>query len=105
MLNGLTPDERELVRRSLVAAVEGPYFPDWEFQTLFGVKRAEVADVVRKWPAVDESRDVARLAIDNALANLLGYPHGRTAQLESELGVTTARLEQVFTKWRSSQTA
>ena len=102
ILNGLTPDERELVRRSLVVAIEGPYFPDWEFQTLFGVTRAEVAEVVRKWPAVDETRDVARLAIDNALANLLGYPHGRTAQLKSELGVTTERLEQVFTKWRSS---
>ena len=102
VLNALSPDERELVRRSLVAAIEGPYFPDSEFQTLFGVTRAVVADVVRQWPAVDESRDIARLAINNALANLLGYPHGRTAQLERELGVTTARLEQVFTKWRSS---
>lgn len=42
-LNGLTAEERDIVRRSLTAAVEGPYFPDWEFQTLFGVTRAGVA--------------------------------------------------------------
>jgi hypothetical protein len=29
-LNNLTTDEREVVHRSLVAAVEGPYFQDWE---------------------------------------------------------------------------
>jgi hypothetical protein len=101
-LNDLTTDEREVVRRSLVAAVEGPYFPDWEFPTLFGVTRAQVADVLRGWPIVDESRDFVRLAINNALGNLFGYPHGKTSQLERELGVTTAQLEQVFRKWRNS---
>jgi hypothetical protein len=101
-LNGLTADEREVVRRSLVAAAEGRYFPDWEFQTLFGVTRVQVAEVLRAWPAIDESREFVQLAINNTFSNLLGYPHGKTGQLERELGVTTTRLEQVFTKWRNS---
>jgi hypothetical protein len=99
-LNDLTAEEREIVRRSLVAAAKGPYFPEWEFQTLFGVTRAEVSDVLRAWPVVDESHDVVRLSINNALGNLFGYPHGRTEQLERELDATVARLEEVFTKWR-----
>ena len=97
----LTPDEREIVRRCLVAAAEGPYFPDWEFPMVFGVQRAEVAEILRRWPYVDDSK-VVDAAINNAFVNLLWYPHEMTDQLEEELGVTTARLEQVFTKWRKS---
>lgn len=101
-LNDLGPDEREVVRRSLAAAADGPYFSEWEFQTLFGLTRAELSEVVRAWPAVDETRELVQSAIGNALANLLGSPHNRMAQLERELGVNAAKLEQVFTKWRKS---
>ena len=101
-LNNLTADEREVVRRSLVAAAEGPYFSDWEFQTLFSVTREQVAEILRAWPAIEDSREFVQLAINNTFANLLGYPHGKTDQLERELGVTTTRLEHVFTKWRNS---
>jgi hypothetical protein len=100
-LDDLTPDEREIVRRCLVAAAQGPYFPDWEFPMVFGVARAEVAEILRRWPYVDDSK-VVDAAINNAFVNLLWYPHEMTDQLEDELGVTTARLEQVFTKWRKS---
>jgi hypothetical protein len=84
-LNSLTAEERDIVRRSLTAAA---------------VTRVDVAGVLRRWPRVDDTDGVVRLAINNALVNLLGYPHGRAAQLERELGVTTARLEEVFAKWR-----
>lgn len=30
----LTSDEVQVVGRYIVAAVEGPFFPDWEFDTL-----------------------------------------------------------------------
>jgi hypothetical protein len=85
-LNDLTAEEREIVRRALVAAAEGPYFPEWEFQTLFGITRPEVSHVIEGWPVVHESRDVVHLAINNALGNLLGYPHGRPELLEREVG-------------------
>ena len=101
-LNDLTPDEREVVRRSLVAAAAGPYFPHWEFQALLGLTRAELSDVARAWPTVDETRESIRLASNNTLANLLGYPHQHMRQLERELGVNATRLAQVFTKWRQS---
>src|SRR5215470_15299961 len=100
MLESLSGEEREVLRRAMVAAAEGPYFPDWEFQTLFGVTRAEVSDVVRARPRLDESHDVFRQAINNALVHLIHYPHGQTVRLERELGVATARLEGIFAKWR-----
>ena len=99
-LDDLTSDELEIVRLSLQAAVQGPYFPDWEFEWLFGVPRDSVAAVLSAWPRVDEHSQVAEVAINNAFVNLLWYPHGMTEELEDELGVTTSRLQQVFGKWR-----
>jgi alginate production protein len=34
----------------LCAAAEGPFFPDWEFQLLFGLERARVAEIVARCP-------------------------------------------------------
>lgn len=96
----LTTDQRELVRRCLVAAAQGPYFPDWEFPTVFGVERADFVEILRKWPYVEDDSKVVDTAINNAFVNLLWYPHGMTEELENELGVTVEMLQQVFMKWR-----
>ncbi len=83
---GLTTDDQLLLGRCLRAAAEGPYFPDWEFHTLFGLTRAEVATVAKEWPGVTDEA-TTHLAINNALNNLLGYPHGMQDRLEADLGV------------------
>lgn len=36
-VGALTQDQRDIVERCLHAAVEGPFFPDWEFHTLMGL--------------------------------------------------------------------
>lgn len=46
----LRDDEIALIAACLLAAEEGPFFPNWEFQTLFGIERAELAEVRRHWP-------------------------------------------------------
>jgi hypothetical protein len=99
-LADLTRDEREVERRCLVEAADGPYFPDWEFETLFGVTRSEVSDIIHTWPSVDDRREVVRIAIGNAFANLLGYPHGDIPRLERAVGIRAERIEAVFLKWR-----
>src|SRR5712691_11317146 len=38
-LANLDEKEREVVQECLRATVEGPFFPDWEFETIFGLKR------------------------------------------------------------------
>ncbi|HUR28971.1 MAG TPA: hypothetical protein VM509_12350, partial [Planctomycetota bacterium] len=87
---GLDTQGREIVGRCLLAAAEGPYFPDEEFEVLFGLTRDEVTEIARAWPAVDESSGHVQLAINDALANLLGYPHGRTAALERSVAASDA---------------
>ena len=70
---------RVQLRRSvgLGAAVNGPFFFDWEFSTLFGLTRSEVAAVLRAWPDGDDPV-VQDRAVANAINHLLGYPHDDT---------------------------
>jgi hypothetical protein len=72
----LSLDERALIRRCLDAAVNGPFFPEWEYQTLFGHSRAEMRRLLATWPEVNDAGELS--AIVNALNNLLGYPHNDT---------------------------
>jgi hypothetical protein len=39
--------DRNVIERCLQAAVEGPFFPDWEFHALFGLDREQIRGVLR----------------------------------------------------------
>ena len=94
--------EFETFRQSLLAAARGPFFPDWEFQTLFGLERSEVESIASSFtPATPIIGDVS-LAINNAMGNLLGYPHGQEAAWSQWMSVTPAQLQAIFTRWRAS---
>src|SRR5262245_35785702 len=80
----------------------GPLFLDWEFTTLFGVSRAELAEVSRAWPKVDEFASEVDRAVSNALGNLAGYPHGYEAEWDQYLSVPATRLVEVLKRWRMS---
>jgi hypothetical protein len=95
----LEPSDREIIRRCLAVAVDGPFFEDWEFQTLFGVNRDQVRTVLQRWPAVDLSEENVFLAVNNTLANLLGYPHGKN--LGALVGATAEDLERLV-RWVQS---
>ena len=70
----LTDRDLELIRAALEASVDGPFFPDWEFQTLMGVERAQMRQVLAEWPDVSD-HGIADLAVNNAIGMILGYPH------------------------------
>jgi hypothetical protein len=89
-----------IIAESLRAAVVGPFFPDWEFSTLFGLERLEVAEIARAWPEVDESEERVDLAVRNALNNLTGYPHGHERDWDRFLSVSPARLTETLRRWR-----
>ena len=61
-INALRHEERDIIRQCLSAAVVGPFFPDWEFHTLFGIARSQVAEILARWPDVDESQEEVQLA-------------------------------------------
>jgi hypothetical protein len=99
-LEHLTVDEREVVRRCLRAATEGPFFPGWEFDTLFGLTRDEVRSVWSSWPQLEIEDEVVRSAINNSFANLLGYPHNEQEAWDALISTDRDEVTRVFTKWR-----
>lgn len=103
MLAEPTDEERRTVFECLRASVYGPFFPDHEFETLFGLKRSAVGAVLARWPSVDDNDDHVGLAINNALVNLLGYPTDGNDRWEEYISVDRQTVEQVFHKWRGAQ--
>lgn len=96
----LTAADRQIIGECLTASADGPFFPDCEFQTLFGLEREQVRYVARSWPNAMDT-DMQNLAVNNSLANLLGYPHGQDSALRASVSVDEARLRQVFDRWRA----
>ena len=96
-----SPDFRAL-KESLLAAALGPFFPDWEFFTLFGLERARVEAIARTFSSATPVSADVELALGNAVANLLGYPHGQDAAWAQWLSVTPSELQVAYSKWRAS---
>jgi hypothetical protein len=72
----LTQEEIRIISACLLGAEEGPFFPDWEFQTLFGVERPVLRNVRLHWPHVSLSDGEVRASVFNSLVLLLAYQHG-----------------------------
>ena len=100
-LDKLTTKERNIIGECLKAAVEGPFFQNWEFHSLFGIDRGEVAAIVKAWPNIDESNETVRLAINNSIANLIGYPHGKQSEWKKYISATPQEALAIFRKWKS----
>jgi hypothetical protein len=75
--SGLTEAQHALIRECLRATADGPFFPDWEFDTLIGVDRETVRNVGKGWPERTVPQVDFQCAVQNALNNLTGYPHKR----------------------------
>ena len=93
----LDDDDLEVIAGCLAATVNGPFFPEWEFHTLFGLVRSEVAEVAAAWPSLPRltpdwcasPEAFQRKAVNNAVNNLLGYPHGHHAVSYTHLTLPT----------------
>jgi hypothetical protein len=106
----LSDDDRAIIKGCLNATVNGPFFPEWEFHALFGLTRSEVEIVLTKWPHLpeetppgyDSAADFQAVAINNAMNNLLGYPHGvRGDAFVREVGASEPQVAATLTRWRS----
>ncbi len=91
----LSSGEIDVVKRSLQAAVEGDFFPEWEFETLIGVDREAVRTVYVDWPRRTVGEEEFSCAIVGSMANLIGYPHGEDDALlryvpEGRVGIQKA---------------
>ena len=100
-LKNLTDAETEVVFECLRCVATGEVIlNDWEFQTVFGIKFEALLEIVRALPIIDESKEDVQLAVNNALNNLLGYPHGCHAQWANYISVPQPEVARIFSKWR-----
>ena len=99
-LTKLTCKQKEIVYECMKAAVEGPFFPDWEFETLFGINRNELKSIVNAWPDIDDTDETVSLAINNSMANLIGYPHGKKGEWRKYISVSPEEVSAILQSWK-----
>jgi ssRNA-specific RNase YbeY (16S rRNA maturation enzyme) len=92
----LTHDSIKIIRQCLYAATEGPFFPDWEFETLFGINRDLVRSVYASWPETQVNEKELIRAIIGSMGHLLGYPHGHSDLWFQYIPVTHERVNEVL---------
>jgi hypothetical protein len=92
--------EKEIVGEILRAAVEGPFFPEWEFHTLFGLEREEIRRIANDWPTPTEAPENILVAVNNSFNNLLGYPHGQEASWSDWISVDQRTASDLFDRIR-----
>lgn len=100
-LKKLSKKEKIVIFQCLNAAANGPFFPDADFHILFGLKRIEVFKIINDWPNIDDSDKKVRLAINNSINNLLGYPHNCDDIWYDYISVSSSKLEIIYKKWAS----
>jgi hypothetical protein len=95
----MTGEDLKIIKECLQAAVNGPFFPDWEFHTLMGFTREEIAAIAAAWPDSTEP-DEQDDAVNNVLNMLLGYPHGYESRWHEYSNATPAQIAQTLARWR-----
>lgn len=95
--------ETQLIGECLNAIANGPFLPDWEFQTLTGLERKEVAIIAKRWPDFDKHNDAVLLAVSNSMNHLHGYPHHKESELSKYLSVSEEQLREFSDKWFESR--
>lgn len=100
-LADLTDDERAVVFECLKCVAAGEIIQhDWEFPTLMGIEVDAFKQLVQKLPHIDDTSEQVNIAINNAMNNLLGYPHGHHQHWEQYMPISLDEIERVLIKWR-----
>lgn len=102
-MSGTGQFDRRLAAACLRAAADGPFFPDWEFETLTGASREEVRANAGMWESASPPTSTMHAIARGGLTNLLGYPHGRAADLCGLVGHSREDLNQLLAALRRAQ--
>ena len=99
-LKHLGSEDRELIRRCLATLINGEDLQG-EFQTRLGVTESQVAELLMRWPDVDDRADdsVAALAINNALNELLHGLGLSDIELQGRVGASHDRIANLYREW------
>jgi hypothetical protein len=101
-LASLTPEEREVVRRTMQAAFR--YF-DFDFQTRLGIEPDAMRSLLAAWPIVDDTNDDSNacLAVNNSFNDLLHGVGISEAEALELVGVSRAEMGRVYRKWATAR--
>jgi hypothetical protein len=94
----LNENEKEIVLQCLVAATEGLFFPDWEFQILMGYSRDDFKGFINEWDKLDKSSNQIETLIISVLGNLTSYPHREEEALKNYTCVDEKTLQEIGNK-------
>jgi hypothetical protein len=93
-------NEQKLILQCLVGAAEGPFFPDWEFDTLIGSDKENLKYMIQQWDSLDKTSDEVMSVIVNAVTNLINYPHGHEEAMSMYISATEDNLKNILSKLR-----
>lgn len=99
----LDDEDRKVVWECLRSAAHGPFYPDWDFETLFGAELQEIQSIFDRWPTIDDSDEEVYAAISNSMNNLLIYPIDNPERWGEFLSVGPDEIARVFAVWRGSR--
>jgi hypothetical protein len=68
---------------------------------LFGLERNELKSILKAWPNIDDMDETVSLAINNTLANLVGYPHGKEEDWRKYISVSSEEVSAILLAWKS----
>lgn len=82
-IRNLSNDEIKIIHECLIASAYGPFFTDnsakdnpfWEIHFIFELAMDELLKIADALPQIDMEAEDVKLAINNSINNLLGYPH------------------------------
>jgi len=102
-IESLAPETQTVMRRVL-AFVSTARQPHDDFETRLGVDRGVLAEILMRWPAVDDRNDHSPsvVAINNAL-NEVANGLDLSAEEWRQLGATRAQVESAYGEWATSR--
>ena len=102
-VSSLSSDVQAVIRQAL-AFLSTTHQLDGEFETRLGVDRGELAEILMRWPAVDDRSDdaPATRAINNAL-NEVAHGLDLSAEELRQMGASRNDVEAAYAQWATSR--
>lgn len=100
-IRGLRAGDADLIARALATCLDPAFFDGEEFETLFGMTRSEFGRITEHWSGAATVDADLLSAVQNALNNLLHYPHCLHDKLEEAHGIPRRDLNGVLERWLS----
>lgn len=91
-----TFEKDKIIWECLNAAANGPFFPDVEFHTLFGLTKEEVRKISLEWEKLDRKNELVQRAVNNSIVNLIGYPIDNPKKWPDYISISREELEDFY---------